>query len=369
MTLHPGNRREKNGGQGQKLKMKALVLCAGKGARLRPITYSMPKHLIPVANRPILDYALAKIEACALETGFVISPETGREIEDHYGPNYHYILQETPLGIAHAVKVAEGFLGREPFLLFLGDNLLEESLAKGAAEFQLLNLDALIYLKEVSDPRPYGVAVLGPKGEVLQLMEKPAIPPSRLAVVGLYFFSPRILEAIEQIRPSPRGEYEITDAVQWLIDHGYRVKGKVISSWWLDTGRKEDILEANRFLLEHELKPHLKGQLDEQSRISGRVAIEEGASIVRSQIEGPAIIGRGARVLDSKILPFTSIGDRCRIVGSEIGLSVIMEDSQLLHLSSLKGSIIGRRTVLQGKGIPLQFELHVGDEAVLKIRG
>jgi glucose-1-phosphate thymidylyltransferase len=349
--------------------MKALILCGGKGTRLRPLTYAMPKHLIPIANKPILDYAIDKIHCCSIqEIAFVVSPETGQEIRDHYGPDYQYFTQEQPLGIAHAVQVATTFLNNSPFLLFLGDNLLEEDFQQAVHQFQQDNLDALISLKEVEDPRRFGVAILDPQGYILKLIEKPQDPPSNLAILGLYLFSPAILQAVQAIAPSWRNEYEITDAIQWLVDHGHKVKGRTIQGWWIDTGKKEDLLEANRFLLDRYTQRDIRGQVDESSRIVGRVTIEEGAQVQDSTVRGPCIIGQDTRILRSTIDPFTSIGPRCHIEDSSISFSILMEEVTIKHLPHLEESIIGRRAVIEKElGNGQRIRLHAGDETELRI--
>jgi glucose-1-phosphate thymidylyltransferase len=349
--------------------MKALILCGGKGTRLRPLTYAMPKHLIPIANKPILDYAMEKIRACGIDDiGFVVSAETGQEIREYYGESCCYFTQDQPLGIAHAVKGAAAFLDDSPFLLFLGDNLLEESFVEGVREFHEHNLDALIYLKEVADPRRFGVAVLDAEGQLQRLVEKPLDPPSNLAIMGLYFFSPMILRAIDCIQPSGRNEYEITDAIQWLVAQGFRVKGKRTAGWWIDTGRKEDLLEANRFLLDFYAKKDIRGTVDAASKVIGRVTLEEGAEVVESVLRGPCIIGQGSRIVRSTIDPFTSIGPHCQVENSTVAFSVLMSEVIVRNIPRLEESIIGRRAVIDKEhGNGQRIRLHAGDETELKI--
>jgi glucose-1-phosphate thymidylyltransferase len=349
--------------------MKALILCGGRGTRLRPLTYALPKHLIPIANKPILDYAVEKIRACGIEEiGFVVSPETGQEIREYYGESCCYFTQEQPLGIAHAVKVATPFLAGSPFLLFLGDNLLEESFTEGVREFQAEGLDALIYLKEMADPRRFGVAVLDAEGRIQQLVEKPPDPPSHLAIMGLYLFSPSVLQAIDRIQPSERNEYEITDAIQWLVAQGFRVKGKQTAGWWIDTGRKEDLLEANRFLLDFYAKTDIRGSVDAASKVIGRVTVEEGAEVVESILRGPCIIGQGSRIVRSTIDPFTSIGPRCRVENSTVAFSVLMSEVVVRNIPRLEESILGRRAVVEEeRGKSRRIRLHAGDETELRI--
>ncbi|MCX5971103.1 MAG: glucose-1-phosphate thymidylyltransferase [Coprothermobacterota bacterium] len=349
--------------------MKALILCGGKGTRLRPLTYAMPKHLIPIANKPILDYAVEKIHRCGIqEIGFVVSPETGQEIRDHYGPAYSYYTQEQPLGIAHAVQVAASFLEDDSLLLFLGDNLLEDDFQGALDQFRKEELDALICLKEVEDPRRFGVAVLDPQGNIERLIEKPKDPPSKLAILGLYLFSPAVLLAVKAISSSWRNEYEITDAIQWLVDHGRRVKGRETRGWWMDTGKKEDLLEANRYLLDTYARLENRGEVDEGSRLVGRVMIEEGAIIQHSTLRGPCMVGAGARILRSTIDPFTSVGPRCLVEDSTVAFSVLMEESCIRSIPRLEESIIGRRAVIEEEdGNGPRIRLHAGDETELRI--
>ncbi len=349
-------------------KIKALILCAGKGTRLRPLTYSMPKHLIPVANKPILDYALEKIEGAGIrEIGFVLSPETGQEIEERYGPKFNYIYQEKPLGIAHAVKVARPFLNDDSFLLFLGDNLLEEDFHSGLDDFLSSNLDALIYLKEVLDPKRFGVAVIDEEGKMVRVIEKPPEPPSPYAIIGLYFFSPVVHKAIDSLRPSWRNEYEITDAIQFLVENGFKVKGRIARGFWLDTGKKEDLIEANRLLLDLGVQSSLKGEIKE-SKISGRVTVEEGAVVEKSEIRGPAIIGKDARIENSLIEPFTSIGDGCLVRDSVISNCILMREAQVVKIPRLESSIVGRRAkIIQEEEETTFLKLHVGDETEVRL--
>jgi len=348
-------------------KMKALILCAGKGTRLRPLTYAMPKHLIPVAGKPILDYALEKIKRCGIEeVGIVISPETGGEIVEHCGPRFTYIAQEKPLGIAHAVKVSRDFLKDDPFLLFLGDNLLEEEFILGKEEFLKGEAEALIYLKEVEDPRRFGVAVLDRDGLVQKVVEKPKEPPSNLAIVGLYFFSPKIHEAIDKIQPSQRGEYEITDAIDFLASSGFKVKGRVTPGWWLDTGKKEDLLEANRVILSGERNWEVKGEVDPESQVKDQVEVGEGTRIINSQIFGPAIIGRNSLVVDSLIEPFTCLEEDCSVTNSRIASSIIMKGAEIRNVPYLKESIVGRRAKIEIVESNGSLILHAGDETELR---
>ena len=328
--------------------MKALVLAGGRGTRLRPLTYTMSKQLIPIANRPILHYVMDHLKEADLhEVGVIIAPETGDQVRASLAPNpwgfrFTFILQEAPLGLAHAVRVARDFLGEEPFVMYLGDNLIGQGIGDFVKDFVESKADAVILLKEVEDPRRFGVAEVAPDGRVIRLVEKPKNPPSNLALVGIYIFSPAIHEAIEQIRPSWRGELEITDAIQQLLNNGGDVRSYILRSWWLDTGKKDDLLEANRVVLDEWVHREIQGTVDEASRIIGRVYIEKGAYIERSIVRGPAVIGEGAQVKDSFIGPYTSVGKGCCIKGAALEYCVLLEGAQIIEVERIEDSVIGR---------------------------
>ncbi|GAF80815.1 unnamed protein product, partial [marine sediment metagenome] len=309
--------------------MKSIILCAGKGTRLRPLTHTSAKHLIPIANKPVLFYAIEAIRDCKIKDIGVIIGETGEDIKSElkngskWGVNISYIEQKEALGLAHAVSVAKDFLGEEKFLMYLGDNLLKNGVENYADKFIQGNYNAFVLLTEVDNPRQFGVAEVE-GGRVVRVVEKPKEPVSNLALIGVYFFDQNVHQAIKSIKPSARGELEITDAIQWMIDKGYKVGAEVIGGWWKDTGKPDDILEANRLILE-DIERDVSGAkvVDAASQISGRVKIGKGSEIINSKIVGPVIIGERVRVVDSYLGPFTSISERVEIRKSEIECSVV----------------------------------------------
>ena len=355
--------------------LKALILSGGKGTRLRPLTYTSAKQLIPVANKPILFYVMESIVKTNIrEIGIIISPETGEEIKaavgngNRWDVNVQYILQDNPGGLAHAVKVARPFLADSSFIMYLGDNLVGDNLDHHIEAFYKEKLDAVILLKMVEDPTAFGVAEVGEDGRILKLVEKPKEPKSNLALVGVYIFSPSIHTAIDKLKPSDRGELEITDAIQELLNLGYSVKARVLEKWWLDTGKKDDILSANTVVLDEYLTQDIKGHVDKKSQITGRVVIGKGAEITDSKIRGPALIGEKVKVIDSFIGPFSSIGDRCNIVNSAIEHCVILEDVQVKDIERVEDSLIGRN-VKMCRNLSKHSALRVvlGDDSFLEI--
>src|SRR5947208_2308324 len=327
--------------------LKGLVLSGGRGTRLRPITHTNAKQLVPVANKPVLFYGLEAMADSGIEqVGIVIAPETGEAIREatgdgsRFGLELTYIEQDEPKGLAHAVLTAENFLGPSAFVMYLGDNLLKDGITDLVETFKRNEPDALILLTPVPDPEHYGVAELE-DDRVKRLIEKPKDPPSNLALVGVYMFTPSIFEAARSIEPSWRDELEITDAIQVLIDRGLRVEPHVVRGWWKDTGRLEDILEANRLILE-DLDPRMDGELIE-SQVEGRVVVEAGATLERTLVRGPAIIGAGARIADAYIGPYSAIDRNVTIERAEIEHSIVMADSTISDLAArMEASLIGR---------------------------
>jgi len=355
--------------------MKALILCAGKGTRLRPLTNTIAKHLLPVANKPILFYVLEQIsQADIADIGIIISPDTGNQIKEAVGDgskwdaNITYIVQSEVLGLAHAVKTAQDFLGDSSFLLFLGDNLIEGGVREFVDRFNTYAPDALILLKEVPDPRQFGVAEVNRKGEVVRLVEKPKVPKSNLALVGIYLFTPEIHKALVQLKPSRRGELEITDAIQSLLEMGKRVSSYILKGWWLDTGTKDDLLKANRVMLDDFLKRDIRGNVDSQSQILDRVEIRQGAEVAGSTIRGPVSIAEDCRIENSHIGPFTSIGAGAVIEDSSVEQSVILENCHILKIERLSDSVIGRNTqLLRAEHKSKATSLFVGDDTRIEL--
>jgi glucose-1-phosphate thymidylyltransferase len=354
--------------------LKGLILSGGAGTRLRPITHTSAKQLVPVANKPVLFYGIeALVDAGVTEIGIVIAPETGEEIRaavgdgSSFGAAVTYIVQDEPKGLAHAVLTAEEFIGSSPFVMYLGDNLLADGLRGLVAGFREAKPDALILLTPVSDPQSYGVAELEDE-RVVRLVEKPKEPPSNLALVGVYLFAPAIFDAARTLEPSWRGELEITEAIQELIDRGSDVRSEVVSGWWKDTGQLADMLEANRLVLE-EIETRIEGEVDDASRVEGRVVIEEGAVVSGSVVRGPAVIGSGARIEDAYVGPYTSIGEDVRICRSEVEHSIVLAGSVVEDLGTrMEASLLGREVKLtRSDGMPKTLRMLVGDKSEIEI--
>ena len=353
--------------------LKGLILSGGRGTRLRPITHTSAKQLVPVANTPVLFYGIeAMAKAGIEEIGIIIAPETGDEIREaagdgsRFGVKITYIVQDDPAGLAHAVLTAEPFLGSDPFVMYLGDNLLQDGITDLVDAFRAGEPDALILLTPVPDPEHYGVAELE-DGRVVHLAEKPPEPKTNLALVGVYMFTAQIHDAARAIEPSPRGELEITDAIQYMVDGGARVEPHVVQGWWKDTGRLEDMLEANRLVLDT-IERRIDGEVVD-GQVEGRVVIEEGARLERAIVRGPAIIGAGARLTDCYIGPYTAIGDGCVIERAEVEHSILLSDSSVRHLDGrMESSLLGRNVHIERTDRqPRAYRFMVGDNSEIGI--
>ncbi len=353
--------------------MKGLILSGGKGTRLRPLTYTSAKQLVPVANKPVLFFAIESIVAAGItEIGIVVG-DTREEIRgavgdgSRFGARVTYIEQDAPRGLAHAVMISQDFLGDSSFVMYLGDNLIAGGITELVDEFRQAGCNSEILLAEVPNPEQFGVAELTADGKVRRLIEKPKEPKSNLALVGVYMFDPHIFESVHRIRPSARGELEITDAIQDLIDRGLSVHPHIVRGWWKDTGKLEDMLEANRIVLEG-LEVRRGAHLDKLgrgSRVEGRVQIGEGVEIIDSLVRGPVVIGDGARIEHTFIGPYTSIGERCQLVGCEIENSIVLADSEIRDIPMrIDGSLIGRNVrICKTDDKPKAYRFMVGDNS------
>lgn len=349
---------------------KALILAGGKGTRLRPLTHTMAKQLIPVANKPILAYLVSQIlDASITDIGVIISPETGSQIKECLTAifpetRFTFIEQREPLGLAHAVKVARPFLGDSAFVMCLGDNLIGQGIRPLVKDLTDSKVEALILLKDVPDPRSFGVADVDADGKVVRLVEKPKVPTSNLALVGIYGFTSSIHKIIDGLKPSARGELEITDAIQGLLDKGGKVQSSRLTTWWLDTGKKDDLLEANRVVLDDLATRKVDGTVDEATKLVGRVIIEKGSDVRRSEIRGPVSIGSGTTIDSSFIGPSTSVGSGCVIRNSVIEHCVILDGAKLDGISRLEDSVIGRNAIVKTfVGDRKALRLMIGDDA------
>ena len=354
--------------------MKGLILSGGKGTRLRPLTHTSAKQLVPVANKPVLFYGIeALVDAGITEIGIIIAPETGDEIRvavgdgSQFGARITYLPQEAPLGLAHAVLTAEEFLQDGAFVMYLGDNLLRDGITDLVESFRASEPDALILLTPVPDPEHYGVAELDGDNRVARLVEKPKEPKTDLALVGVYMFTPSIFDAARSIEPSWRDELEITDAIQTLVDRGLRVDPHIVHGWWKDTGQVQDMLEANRLILD-DLDERVDGELVD-SRVEGRVIVEEGARLERTTVRGPAVIGAGSRLVDAYIGPYTAIGENVTIENAELEHSIVMSGSRISRVDHrIEASLIGKDvTIARGPALPKAYRFVVGDNADVQI--
>ncbi len=353
--------------------LKGLILSGGKGTRLRPITYTSAKQLVPVANKPVLFYGIeAMAKAGIEEIGIIIAPETGDEVRSaagdgsQFGVKITYIPQSAPLGLAHAVLTAESFLQESPFVMYLGDNLLQGGIDDLVEAFRANQPDALILLTQVPDPESYGVAEL--QGDsVVRLVEKPPEPKSDLALVGVYMFTQCVHDAARAIEPSGRGELEITDAIQHLVDQGRRVEPHIVRGWWKDTGRLEDMLAANRLVLDT-VQRRVEGELVD-SQVDGRVVVEAGARLERCTVRGPAIIGAGARLSNCYVGPYTAIGEGCSIQNAEVEHSILLSGSAVRDLNGrMESSLLGRNVRIgRDHRQPRAYRFLVGDNSEISI--
>jgi glucose-1-phosphate thymidylyltransferase len=351
--------------------MKALVLSGGKGTRLRPLTFTIAKQLIPLANKPILGYVLDQVAATGIKSiGVITAPETGKYVRDYvekgskWNVNVTYINQE-PLGLAHAVKTARSFLADESFVMCLGDNVTGQALNGFVERFLRENLDALIILKDVDNPSNFGIAQLDGKGRIVRLVEKPKKPLGNRAIVGTYLFSNKVHTAIAQLKPSWRGEFEITDAIQEMINMGFAVKAEILNSWWLDTGKKDDILSANAKILDEYAERDVEGEVV-NSTLEGRVKIEASSKAINSTIRGPCIIGKNVLVENSFVGPYTSVGDNSVILNSNLEYCVLLECVTIKDLTRLEESLIGRNATVTKNG-NAALRLHIGDFSDVRV--
>ncbi len=356
--------------------MKSIILCAGKGTRLRPLTHTSAKHLIPVMNKPVLLYSIEKIKDAGItDIGLIVSPDNQDSFKEvfgdgkKFGVNLEYIVQRDPKGLAHAVLCARDYIGDDDFLMYLGDNLIKEDLNTFIKSFRESNADATILLAPVQNPSRFGVAKMNGKN-IEAVVEKPKNPPSNLAIIGVYIFKKSIFEGIDNIKPSWRNELEITDAIGYLIDHNFTVNGHIIYSWWKDTGMPDDIIEANRRLLEDLSDSNILGNVAENSLTQGKVVIGENTNVLNSVIRGPVIIGENCTITDAYIGPFTSIGDGVNIKNAEVENSIIMENSKLINLDlKVDSSLIGKNVAIKEvEGKPKSLKIVLGDHSQVTLR-
>ena len=356
--------------------MKGLILSGGKGTRLKPLTFTSAKQLIPVANKPVLFRVIEAIRDAGITDIGIVVGDTAEDIKSAVGSGNQwavditYIAQDAPLGLAHAVKISQDFIGAERFVMFLGDNVLQGGISPLIAQFDESSYNSQIVLTHVPNPQQYGVAVLNDQGRIEKLIEKPKEPPSDLALVGIYMFDSHIFEAVHAIKPSWRGEYEITDAIQWLVEQGYNVHPYIHHGWWIDTGKPNDMLEANSLVLE-ERTPTIEGYVDANSTVDSRVTVEKGAEVINSVVRGPAIIGKETRVVNAYVGPFTSISDHCLIENAEISRSIVLEHSQIRNIHRrIEDSLIGRNVVLHRSPIrPRAYKFTLGDHSNVGLLG
>lgn len=355
--------------------MKALITAGGRGTRLRPLTHTQNKHLIPVANKPILQYALDTVrEAGITEVGIVVGVDNGQEVVDwlgdgeRFGLQVRYIWQEAPLGLAHVVKISEEFIGGDSFVFYLGDNIVVGGIARFVEKFNADKVDCCLTLARVRDPERFGVPEFDDEGTIIGVVEKPSAPKSPYAVSGIYIYGPAIFKAVNAIRPSARGELEISDAHDWLLKNGYRVGHAEITGWWKDTGMPGDLLEANRLVLSN-IAERIDGLVDSGSDIAGAVIIEEGAEVIAGKVRGPVIIGKGAKVIDSYVGPYSAIGAGCRLERCEVEYSILMERVQVKEVDvRIEGSLLGNDVeVVRSTGKPRVQRFILGEQSRVEV--
>ncbi len=350
--------------------MKALVLAGGSGTRLRPITYTSAKQLVPLANVPILMYGLGAIADAGISEVGVVVGDTADEIAaalgdgSNLGISVTYLRQDAPRGLAHAVHIARDFLGDDPFVMYLGDNLVVGGISEMVARFASDSADAMVLLKSVAHPEQFGVAERDAHGAVIRLVEKPAVPASDLALVGVYLFRSRIHDAVAAIAPSARGELEITDAIQWLIDHDARVEAHVLEQPWVDTGKLTDLLDANAIVLDRQIG-RIEGTVDDRTTVEGEVVVSPGAVVEESILQGPCIIGAGAHLQRVTVEPHTAIGSGCHLNDARVGYSVVLERVTARGVT-IRHSLIGRDSQVIGTG-ESKITAHIGDHAVVEL--
>jgi len=353
--------------------VKALITSGGRGTRLRPLTHTQNKHLIPIANKPILHYAIDyAVEAGIKEIGIVYSADSDAVPKaigngDAWGVKISYIPQEAPLGLAHVVKISQDFIGDEPFVFYLGDNMVVGGLKRFVDAFESSGSNCHLTLAHVKDPERFGVPELR-DGRIVSIEEKPKNPKSEFAVSGIYLYDKTIFEAVNNIKPSARGELEISDAHQYLLDKGYSISYSEITGWWKDTGKPYDLLEANRLILDN-ATPRLDGTIDDNSFVSGKVILERGAQIINSTVRGPAIIGRNTVINNSYIGPFTSIYDDCRITNSEVEFSIILKDCKIMDVDiRIEHSLLGNDVEIVKAGTkPATHRFLIGDQSRVEL--
>ena len=349
--------------------LKGLILSGGKGSRLRPFTYTSAKQLVPIANKPVLFYTIEQLVECGITDIAIVVGDTADQIRaavgdgSAFGASVEYIQQDAPLGIAHAVKIARDYMGETPFVLYLGDNFLLGGVKPFVDSFRENGANCQILLHPVKNPQAFGIAELV-DGRVARIVEKPASPTSNLAVIGVYMFDQHVFEAVERIKPSARGELEITDTIQYFIDKGLDVQAELLDRYWIDTGKMDDILEANRMVLQS-LAPSNRGQVDERTRVYEPVILEKGARVVNSVLRGPLIIGEKTEIIDSYVGPFTTIDHHCRLKGVRVEGSIILENTSIEDIHwPIDRSLIGRHVTLRGgQAVGGSYSLTLGDHS------